>query len=200
MSSSTSITKYDQNNQAYGWTSRVLLLSELVNRNINEITINTTINILQIISHNDDKIIDEQVDINNDKIFLNNPCKQLIWKIDEGLIEKFKNANYGKSFESNTSNDNMWLLSCHPTGMTQKYQGWLALNLQLCYLPPSIKEIKIEFALKCIETGNGWQFIYNFYEQSDWGHPRFFATKKLNGYSGLPFSEMLTTPKSGSKS
>ena len=48
----------------------------------------------------------------------------------------------------------MWRLECYPSGEHKKDEGYIAIFLQLCYLPPNVEQFNIQYKLKCEQTND----------------------------------------------
>ena len=56
----------------------------------------------------------------------------------------------------------MWSLRCAPNGEAEAERGTVSLWLQLNAFPKGVSKMKVEFELKCVETGTRGLFVHNF--------------------------------------
>merc|ERR1712204_16532 len=79
-----------------------------------------------------------------------------------GELKRFQSARNGKCFESESFFGNLWTLRCAPNGESEDEEGLLSVWLQLNALPKNVSKMKVQFELKCVETGTRGLFVHAF--------------------------------------
>lgn len=106
-SSCTDIAIYDENNDSWGWPSRILLLCDLIESTTNTANIMVHIKLIKIWSIQNEKLLFHDIS----PILSSNTIN---WTINNNLIKTFKNAYFGKQFESEINDTSIFILQCCP--------------------------------------------------------------------------------------
>eukprot|EP01084_Bolivina_argentea_P163137 283847_1 len=179
-SSFTSVHTYKQR-MSNGWTNGTLLLQNIINRNLTQLTIDIHIQILRIIFIKNDQLYFQH------KIGSFNSLKtqSFIWSLNTKLLNEMKQANFRKIFESPIFN-NMFCLGIYPKG--HKKEGECEMYIQLCSLPNNMKNVSVNWKLLIKETNTKMErnddFNYD-HSRKNWGSNllSFKTLKKCDSFT-----------------
>ena len=136
------IKKMDNIGSGIKWPSKSLKLSQCKDININSLTFECIIEILNIEYKYDLKGVYYY------KILSMTTPIKYSWIIDETLLSLFKLSENGQLFHSERF-QNCWCLDICPSGFNERDDTNLRLSLTLLALPPLIKLIKAHVILEC---------------------------------------------------
>lgn len=74
----------------------------------------------------------------------------ITWKINKGIMDYCKKANFSKQIESNI-HGTIWSLCLCPNGMDSSSAGKCKIGLTLCGLPTPVQKIRFEGKITIIE-------------------------------------------------
>eukprot|EP01084_Bolivina_argentea_P136494 240385_1 len=131
----------------WGWRQDALLNSEL--QLLHSINIQCKVKILEIRNKKNELIYEYPLPINQ-------ICNkhQIVWIVDDILLQKFKSCRNGKSYQPLNNSNELFTLSVSPNGARAIDEGFISMFIYLRALPSGIKKIKFKFNMKItqIET------------------------------------------------
>eukprot|EP01084_Bolivina_argentea_P003637 6836_1 len=182
MTTVTNIATYTQTSTSKGWSNNILLLSDLLNKNMKCVTIGVNIKIL-CIKFNESSSLYFNKTVNNINSINYKKKQSFKWHINNKLLSLWKQSRMGRQFESKIF-DNQWVLTCNPQGQNKQSQGCVSIFLQICSLPPTVKQMTVKYEINCVETNHVWNHTTNFsYDHAGWGIIKPMKSTKMNKYS-----------------